>query len=139
MIQKKRPFQYIHTHFVYFHALQYINANMFCWFRYYCMKYFEMYLVYLYNKLFRYDNRLFTWLVTCFIYSYIKRVTSLFQVWFHFQLTTRINVEFPWQIRNTKSRGFDIDVDELSFSGRNSSHMFMRVCARYRHVHDSTQ
>ena len=46
------------------------------------------------------------------------------------QVNTKVNVEYPFQMRQPTERSFDLEIDKLVFSGRNSSFMYMNVCFR---------
>ena len=46
------------------------------------------------------------------------------------QLTTKINVEHDYQLRQPVQQAFDLEVDALRWSGRNASRMEMVICAK---------
>ena len=48
------------------------------------------------------------------------------------QLTTTVNVEYPWQLRETQDsiQFFELNAEDITFTGKNFSVMGMKVCVR---------
>jgi hypothetical protein len=46
-------------------------------------------------------------------------------------MSSTVNVEYPHQLRQPHTRAFDLEIEDLVFKGRNSSHMEMNICVRY--------
>ena len=45
-------------------------------------------------------------------------------------MSTYVNVEYPWQIREPQVRAYDLEVEQLLFKGRNSSQFEINICIR---------
>ena len=78
-----------------------------------------------------------TWHVTIYLRYYIMisivlKFCTYILMWsdFLFKMHTEVNVEYPWQMRQPPERGCDLYIDELTFTGRNASTIYMNVCVK---------
>ncbi|ELT90449.1 hypothetical protein CAPTEDRAFT_197470 [Capitella teleta] len=106
-------------------------------------------MVYLRNNWFRRSEPIMKWLNSQRNYFAAFDATTAPEAWGAvtcdvqgtgialYQMSSTVNVEYPHQLRQPHTRAFDLEIEDLVFKGRNSSHMEMNICVRWTATHIS--